>query len=91
LKKQEILAVYQKGPEAICDFVHQLENQIQNLKGIYKGRPTIYSPKAKDPQKRLVYNRVVEMLNNGAAISHIAKENGITRQTVYRIKQGMLG
>ncbi|MES5943717.1 MULTISPECIES: hypothetical protein [unclassified Bacillus cereus group] len=32
LKKQEILAVYQRGPQAICDFVHQLENQIQNLK-----------------------------------------------------------
>lgn len=32
LKKQEILAVYQKGPQAICDFVHQLESQIQNLK-----------------------------------------------------------
>ncbi|MGE6553007.1 hypothetical protein ACQKFK_29960 [Bacillus mycoides] len=32
LKKQEILAVYQKGHQAICDFVHQLESQIQNLK-----------------------------------------------------------
>ncbi|HDR5353505.1 TPA: hypothetical protein QCS32_005274, partial [Bacillus thuringiensis] len=33
LKKQEILAVYQKGPQAICDLVHHLENQIQDLKG----------------------------------------------------------
>ncbi|MGG1152674.1 hypothetical protein ABE246_30865 [Bacillus wiedmannii] len=32
LKKQEILAVYQRGPQAIYDFVHQLESQIQNLK-----------------------------------------------------------
>ncbi|MEB4820032.1 recombinase family protein, partial [Bacillus thuringiensis] len=39
-------------------------------KGVYKGRPTIYSPTAKDPQKRLVYNRVIEMLNDGEAISH---------------------
>ncbi|WP_144519017.1 recombinase family protein [Bacillus thuringiensis] len=62
---------------------------IAKQKGIYKGRPTIYSPTAKDPQKRLVYNRVVEMLNNGEAISHIAKENGITRQTVYRIKHAI--
>lgn len=59
---------------------------IAKQKGVYKGRPTLYSPKAKDPQKRLVYNQVVEMLNKGEAISHIAKENGITRQTVYRIK-----
>lgn len=52
---------------------------IAKQKGVYKGRPILYSPKAKDPQKRLVYNRVVEMLNNGEAISYIAKENGITR------------
>jgi hypothetical protein len=25
VEKQEILAVYQKGPQAICDFVHDLE------------------------------------------------------------------
>ncbi|PEA86019.1 recombinase family protein [Bacillus thuringiensis] len=62
---------------------------IAKQKGIYKGRPTIYSPTAKDPQKRLVYNRVIEMLNDGEAISHIARENGITRQTVYRIKRAL--
>lgn len=62
---------------------------IAKQKGVYKGRPTIYSPTAKDPQKRLVYNRVVEMLNNGEAISHIAIENGITCQTVYRIKYAL--
>lgn len=54
--------------------------------GIYKGRPTLYSPNAKDPQKRLVYHRVVSQLNEGIAISKIAKEVGITRQTIYRIK-----
>lgn len=56
-------------------------------KGVYKGRPTLYSPKAKDPQKRLVYHRVVSQLNEGIAISQIAKEVGITRQTIYRIKK----
>ncbi|WP_440865020.1 helix-turn-helix domain-containing protein, partial [Staphylococcus shinii] len=40
----------------------------------------------KDPQKRLVYHRVVEMLEQGVSISEIAKEVNITRQTVYRIK-----
>jgi len=55
-------------------------------KGVYKGPPTLYSPKAKDPQKRLVYHRVVSQLNDGMAISQIAKEVGITRQTIYRIK-----
>ncbi|SUL88869.1 recombinase [Staphylococcus aureus] len=55
-------------------------------KGIYKGRPILYSPNAKDPQKRLVYYRVVELLEQGKSISTIAKEVGITRQTIYRIK-----
>ena len=55
-------------------------------KGVYKGRPLLYSPNAKDPQKRVIYQRVVEMLEEGQAISKIAKEVNITRQTVYRIK-----
>ena len=56
-------------------------------KGIYKGRPVLYAPNAKDPQKRLVYYRVIEMLDQGISISKIAKEVDITRQTVYRIKK----
>jgi DNA invertase Pin-like site-specific DNA recombinase len=55
-------------------------------KGVYKGRPLLYSTNAKDPQKRIIYHRVVEMLKEGTAISKIAKEVNITRQTVYRIK-----
>lgn len=53
---------------------------------MYKGRPLLYSPNAKDPQKRIIYHKVVEMLKEGQAISKIAKEVNITRQTVYRIK-----
>ncbi|MHC2013372.1 recombinase family protein [Staphylococcus aureus] len=33
--------------------------------GVYKGRPLLYSPNAKDPQKRIIYHRVVEMLEEG--------------------------
>ncbi|MCA6775583.1 helix-turn-helix domain-containing protein, partial [Enterococcus mundtii] len=39
-----------------------------------------------DPQRRLVYKSIVEDLENGVAISKIAKDYNITRQTVYRIK-----
>ena len=60
--------------------------QFAKEKGVYKGRPVLYSPNAKDPQKRLVYYRVVELLEQGKSISTIAKEVGITRQTIYRIK-----
>jgi DNA invertase Pin-like site-specific DNA recombinase len=60
--------------------------QVAKEKGVYKGRPLLYSANAKDPQKRIIYHRVVEMLEEGTAISKIAKEVNITRQTVYRIK-----
>jgi len=60
--------------------------KIAKEKGIYKGRPLLYSPNAKDPQKRVIYHRVVEMLEEGKAITQIAKEVNITRQTIYRIK-----
>ena len=60
--------------------------KVAKEKGVYKGRPLLYSPNAKDPQKRIIYHRVVEMLEEGKAISNIAKEVNITRQTVYRIK-----
>jgi DNA invertase Pin-like site-specific DNA recombinase len=60
--------------------------QVAKDKGVYKGRPLLYSPNAKDPQKRVIYHRVVEMLEEGQAISKIGKEVNITRQTVYRIK-----
>jgi DNA invertase Pin-like site-specific DNA recombinase len=60
--------------------------QVAKEKGVYKGRPLLYSANAKDPQKRIIYYRVVEMLEEGKAISKIGKEVNITRQTVYRIK-----
>ncbi len=60
--------------------------QVAKEKGVYKGRPLLYSPNAKDPQKRIIYHKVVEILKEGQAISKIAKEVNITRQTVYRIK-----
>lgn len=61
--------------------------KVAKEKGVYKGRPLLYSPNAKDPQKRIVYHRVVEMLEEGKSISKIAKEVNITRQTIYRIKK----
>lgn len=61
--------------------------KIAKMNGIYQGRPKLYSPTAKDPQKRAVYRNIIEDLQKGTAISKIAKEYGITRQTVYRIKK----
>ena len=62
------------------------EFKLRKKKVCIKDGPLLYSPNAKDPQKRIIYHRVIEMLEEGQAISKIAKEVNITRQTVYRIK-----
>ncbi|MGX0434884.1 recombinase family protein [Staphylococcus hominis] len=54
--------------------------------GRMKGRPQLYSPDSKDKQRRVIYQNVVNLLEQGEAISHIAKVNGISRPTVYKIK-----
>ncbi|HFC9436647.1 TPA: helix-turn-helix domain-containing protein, partial [Enterococcus hirae] len=58
-------------------------------KGVYKGRPKLYSADTKDPQRRLVYKSIVQDLKNGIAISKISKEYNVTRQTIYRIKNDL--
>lgn len=60
--------------------------KIGKEKGVYKGRPLLYSANAKASQKRIIYHRVAGMLEEDQAISKIAKEVNITRQTIYRIK-----
>lgn len=56
-------------------------------RGVYQGRPILYAANAKDPQKRIVYDKVVSMLKAGESISKIARVNGITRPTVYNITE----
>lgn len=74
-----------------------LERQKQGIKlakerGAYKGGVVQYSKNSKNPQRRLVYETVVDMLKrkeDGEAITikQIADKVGITRNTVYRIKR----
>lgn len=71
-----------------------LERQRQGIevakkRGVYKGRPVEYSPDSKDPQKRLTYYKVKEMLDNGAPITKISKKTGVSRPIIYRIKEGI--
>ncbi|WP_350356818.1 recombinase family protein (plasmid) [Lactococcus lactis] len=55
--------------------------------GRYKGRPTDYALNSKDPQKRLVYKTVIDMLKQKIPVAEIAKENGLSRPTIYKIKK----
>ena len=47
--------------------------QVAKEKGVYKGRPLLYSPNAKDPQKRIIYHRVVEMLDKAKQLVRLRK------------------
>lgn len=51
--------------------------KIAKMNGVYQGRPELYSPTAKDLQKRAVYRNIIEELQKGTAISKIAKKYGI--------------
>lgn len=62
---------------------------IAKQKGIYKGKPNEYGPNAKDKGKRAIYHSVVRALEAGEPIAGIARDNGITRKTVYRIKSDL--
>ncbi|MCX2829067.1 recombinase family protein [Bacillus pseudomycoides] len=61
--------------------------KIAKEKGVYQGRPILYGPDARDPQKQAVYYQIVQMLNSGLPIKKIAEKNGVTRPTVYRIQK----
>lgn len=78
-----------------------LERQRQGIKlakgrGVYKGRQREYSAESKNPQKKIVYERIVSMLQDRQQgkkipITTIAKENGVSRNTVYKISREIQG
>lgn len=68
------------------------ERQAQGIEqakkqGVYKGRPTKYSPDSNDREGRLVYENVKRayLSNNYGSKSQLAKDNGLSRQVLYRI------
>lgn len=46
-----------------------------------------YSTDSTDPQKRLVYKTVVDVLKQEILVAETAKENGLSRLTIYKIKK----
>lgn len=56
-------------------------------RGVYKGRPAEYTAHASNPQKRIIYHRVTQMLEDKIPIATIAKEVGLSRPTIYKIKK----
>lgn len=56
-------------------------------KGVYKGRQSVYTEDSPDPQKKIIYNNILTMLKYGNPVIKIAKENQVSRETVYKIKR----
>lgn len=53
--------------------------------GKYNGKPKKYT-NTSTGQEKLIYDKVIQMLKENQSINHIAKTTGISRPTVYRIK-----
>src|SRR5699024_6900666 len=53
----QILAMISEQERNECKRRQAQGIKVAKEKGVYKGRPVLYSPSAKDPQKRLVYYR----------------------------------
>lgn len=68
------------------------ERQAQGIalakkRGAYKGGQIKYGPNVKNPQHRIIWERVVKMLKSKQyPIAEIARQTGLSRSQVYRIK-----
>ncbi|MBO0487993.1 recombinase family protein [Vagococcus fluvialis] len=60
--------------------------ELAKEKGKYKGRPLAYSADSADKQKRVTYEKIVEMLEKEVPITQISKELDVARNTIYRIR-----
>lgn len=61
--------------------------ELAKARGVYKGKAIKYGPNAKNPKDKIIWERVVKMLKSKQyPISEIARETGLSRSQVYRIK-----
>jgi DNA invertase Pin-like site-specific DNA recombinase len=60
--------------------------ELAKEKGKYKGRPLAYSADSNNKQKRVTYEKIVEMLETDGPITQISKELDVARNTIYRIR-----
>lgn len=85
-----ILELYKYQAESERRSIRERQRQgieIAKEKGVYKGRPTTYTHDAKDPQKRITYFKILEMLEDGSPIKKISEETGVSRPTIYKIRK----
>jgi DNA invertase Pin-like site-specific DNA recombinase len=59
--------------------------KLAKLAGKFKGRPQKYSSNSTGADK-IIYDHVLQQLNNNVSIMDIHKETGLARNTIYKIK-----
>nr|WP_254907350.1 recombinase family protein [Enterococcus sp. 7E2_DIV0204] len=85
-----ILELYKYQAESERRSIRERQRQgieIAKKNGVYKGKPVIYTKDTKDPQKKLVYLKVVELLEKGVSKTEISRKTGISRPTIYGIEK----
>lgn len=60
--------------------------EIAKQKGKYEGKPIKYHPNAKGKDK-IVYDTIIQMLQNGETVMDIHRNTDVSRNTIYRIKK----
>lgn len=58
-------------------------------RGVYKGSNTLYSATSKNPKYRVLYEKVVSLLQKNTPIVEIYRQTGVSRMTIYKIKREM--
>lgn len=60
--------------------------EIAKKEGKYKGTEKFYRADSPNPNHRAKYHRIIQLLEEKKPVTHIAEEVGVSRNTVYRIK-----
>lgn len=59
--------------------------ELAKARGVYKGGQAVYSATSSNPQKRVIYELIIQKYQAKVPVRQIAKETGVSRNTVYRI------
>lgn len=60
--------------------------EIAKQNGSYKGRKKWYTESSANEEKRKVYQNIIHMLSENYSITQIHRETGVSRTTIYRIR-----
>ncbi|ABJ56623.1 recombinase family protein [Oenococcus oeni] len=84
-----LLTVFKFQAQSERERIHERQRQgieIAKTKGIYKGRPVLYSALTNNIHRRSIYLAIKKDLKKGESAIRLAKKYGVSHSTVYRIK-----